>query len=227
LDAGAEGGGRITSALQHISAITTGQVKLPLYAGPVLSHLAWFMMVHSIPCVWSSRVPYAMPDELVLLISPRKHRPQIQSLCLFLIYASQAPGPTAVVAPGSVVASGSVVAGAGTMNPQVKLKIQEDGGDARGEEFVVSHGLSTAEAQILLRMWGRNELVEKATSTWWIIFRQVMPENSPCRPRATNMSFESTAIVCFLEDKPCLSRHGSSRGPCLSCFGLLPSLSAV
>jgi hypothetical protein len=44
-DAGAEGGGRIPSALQHISALATGQMKLPLYTGPALSHLALFLMV--------------------------------------------------------------------------------------------------------------------------------------------------------------------------------------
>jgi magnesium-transporting ATPase (P-type) len=39
--------------------------------------------------------------------------------------------------------------------------------------FVISHGLSTAEANELLKKWGRNELVEKSTPTWIIIFRLV------------------------------------------------------
>jgi hypothetical protein len=110
--------------------------------------------------------------------------------------ASQAPGlnpgPPAVVAPGSAVAAGS-----GTLNPQVKLKLQEDCGDARGDVFVISHGLSSAKAEELLRMWGRNELVKKASPTWWIIFRQVTLEISLCRPFRTKISFTSTAVCLF------------------------------
>ncbi len=45
-DSGAEGGERVPSVLQHISAIPTGQVKLPLYTGPALSRLALVLMVH-------------------------------------------------------------------------------------------------------------------------------------------------------------------------------------
>jgi hypothetical protein len=111
--------------------------------------------------------------------------------------ASQAPGlnpgpPPAVVAPGS-----AVVAGSGTLNPQVKLKLQEDCGDARGDVFVISHGLSSAEAEELLRMWGRNELVKKATPTWWIIFRQVMLENSLCHPFRTIISFKHSSCLFY------------------------------
>jgi hypothetical protein len=74
-DAGAEGGGRITSALQYISAIATGQVKLPLYTGSALSRLALFSMVHSIPCFWSSRAPSAVRDALVLSTGPVESLP--------------------------------------------------------------------------------------------------------------------------------------------------------
>jgi len=38
-------------------------------------------------------------------------------------------------------------------------------------DFVVSHGLTTAEADDLLKKWGRNELVEKVVPTWLVIFR--------------------------------------------------------
>ncbi len=48
-----------------------------------------------------------------------------------------------------------------------------------GESFLMSHGLTTAEAEVLLRKWGRNELVEKATPMSTIIFRQVMFESNP------------------------------------------------
>jgi len=37
--------------------------------------------------------------------------------------------------------------------------------------FQVSHGLTTSEAETLLKQWGRNELVEKSTPVWLIIFR--------------------------------------------------------
>ena len=38
-------------------------------------------------------------------------------------------------------------------------------------DFTLSHGLTTSEAEVLLKKWGRNELVEKLTPTWLIIFR--------------------------------------------------------
>jgi hypothetical protein len=47
-----------------------------------------------------------------------------------------------------------------------------------GELFVMSHGLSTAEADDLLKKWGRNEYLEPVTPTWLIIFRQVVFVNS-------------------------------------------------
>ena len=66
-DAGAEGGGRIPSFLQHISAIATGQVKLPLYTGPALSRLALFLMVHLDNLVLVPiRVPSEVPNTLLL-----------------------------------------------------------------------------------------------------------------------------------------------------------------
>jgi hypothetical protein len=74
-DAGAEGRGRITSALQHISAIATGQVKLPLYTGSALSRLALFLMVHSISCFWSSRAPSSVRDAFLLSTGPVESLP--------------------------------------------------------------------------------------------------------------------------------------------------------
>jgi len=47
-----------------------------------------------------------------------------------------------------------------------------DGGNGHGAlNFPISHGLTTAEAEKLLLEWGRNELVEKVTPLWLIIFR--------------------------------------------------------
>jgi H+-transporting ATPase len=43
--------------------------------------------------------------------------------------------------------------------------------------FVASHGLSTAEAEVLLKQWGRNELVEKVSPTWLLLSRQVLIGN--------------------------------------------------
>jgi hypothetical protein len=43
--------------------------------------------------------------------------------------------------------------------------------------FAVSHGLSTAEAEVLLKKWGRNELVEKVSPTWLLLSRQVLIGN--------------------------------------------------
>ena len=40
-------------------------------------------------------------------------------------------------------------------------------------QFHQSHGLTSAEAENLMKQWGRNELVEKVTPTWLIIFRLV------------------------------------------------------
>ena len=81
---------------------------------------------------------------------------------------------------------GPAVPGAGalvTLNEQVKRvsmdnarksRDNEEHGGENGNAFVMSHGLSTAEAQDLLKKWGRNELVEKTTPTWLIIFRLVI-----------------------------------------------------
>ena len=63
----------------------------------------------------------------------------------------------------------------------------DDFAEGDGERFVMSHGLSTPEAEELLKKWGRNELVENASSTWWIIFRQVMFQNILYRPLGMNM----------------------------------------
>ena len=40
-------------------------------------------------------------------------------------------------------------------------------------QFNQSHGLTSSEAEVLMQQWGRNELVEKSTPTWLIIFRLV------------------------------------------------------
>ncbi len=40
-------------------------------------------------------------------------------------------------------------------------------------KFHVSHGLTTPEAEELMRQWGRNELVEKITPMWLVILRLV------------------------------------------------------
>ncbi len=79
---------------------------------------------------------------------------------------SQAPGP---------VVHGS------TLNEHVKRVSMDNARKSRdydegpdGESFPISHGLSTAEAEDLLKKWGRNEIVEKVASKRWIFFRQVM-----------------------------------------------------
>ncbi len=41
------------------------------------------------------------------------------------------------------------------------------------KDFIPSHGLTTGEANDLLKKWGRNELLEKSTPTWLVIFRLV------------------------------------------------------
>ena len=78
------------------------------------------------------------------------------------------------------------VAGAGALaiNEQVKRvsmdtarKSKDDGGEDGPDhklDFVMSHGLSTPEANELLKKWGRNELVEKVTPTWLVVFRLVI-----------------------------------------------------
>ena len=77
----------------------------------------------------------------------------------------------------------SEIAGAAAINEQVKRvsmdtarKSRDDAEDAPDKkvDFVISHGLSTAEANELLKKWGRNELVEKVTPTWLVIFRLVI-----------------------------------------------------
>ncbi len=59
------------------------------------------------------------------------------------------------------------------------VTLQEQGKRV-SSKFVVSHGLTTPEADERLRKWGRNELVQKDTPTWTItiLFRQVMLESN-------------------------------------------------
>ncbi len=49
----------------------------------------------------------------------------------------------------------------------------EDHGGKKEVEFVQSHGLTSPEADVLLQKWGRNELVEKVTPLWLVIFHLV------------------------------------------------------
>ena len=87
--------------------------------------------------------------------------------------ASQAPG----LNPGPPVAGAGALV---TLNEQVKRVSMDNARKSRDydegpdREFVMSHGLSTAEAGDLWRKWGRNELVEEDRSRWRIIFRQVL-----------------------------------------------------
>lgn len=98
--------------------------------------------------------------------------------------ASQAPELNpghAVVDPGpAVVASGgasvTLKVRRVSMDTTPKSRDEDPVDEDRSSLFVISHGLTTPEAEELLRSWGRNELVEKATPMWWIILRQVMFE---------------------------------------------------
>ena len=75
----------------------------------------------------------------------------------------------------------------GTLNNQIKRlsidmtnrkseDVKEGAQNAKEKdvvEFAESHGLTSSEAEVLLAKWGRNELVEKVTPTWLVIFRLV------------------------------------------------------
>ncbi len=84
--------------------------------------------------------------------------------------------------PGGSRSSGALV----PLNEQVRRVSMDNARKLRDYDeepggsrifFLMSHGLSTAEAQHLLNKWGPNEVVGKAASKWWIFFRQVMPVN--------------------------------------------------
>eukprot|EP00292_Cryptomonas_paramecium_P001673 CAMPEP_0113686260 /NCGR_PEP_ID=MMETSP0038_2-20120614/15178_1 /TAXON_ID=2898 /ORGANISM="Cryptomonas paramecium" /LENGTH=1123 /DNA_ID=CAMNT_0000606537 /DNA_START=21 /DNA_END=3392 /DNA_ORIENTATION=- /assembly_acc=CAM_ASM_000170 len=101
------------------------------------------------------------------------------------------PGPIATAALGTTTAlraSGEhqrhiqpqvIAATTVTLSEQIRrisVEVQRQAGEdsPRGEgnsDFKPSHGLTTAEADVLMKQWGRNELVEKVTPTWLIIFR--------------------------------------------------------
>ena len=56
----------------------------------------------------------------------------------------------------------------------VKRNSSDHAGEGKAEvKFNESHGLTTPEADVLLQQWGRNELVEKITPTWLVIFHLV------------------------------------------------------
>ena len=81
----------------------------------------------------------------------------------------------------SAAKKGQEVSAVGQLSKQVKRvsldmarRKSNDGADAAKEtNFRPSHGLTTAEAEVLLQQWGRNELVEKVVPTWLIILRLV------------------------------------------------------
>ncbi len=83
------------------------------------------------------------------------------------------PGP-AVPGAGALVTLNEQVKRVSMDNARKSRDDEEGGHGEKSELFVMSHGLSTAEAEDLLKKWGRNELVEKVTPTWLIIFRLVM-----------------------------------------------------
>jgi hypothetical protein len=77
----------------------------------------------------------------------------------------------------------AVGVGAAEINQQIRRVSMDIGRKSRDDaegasdvklDFVMSHGLSTPEANQLLKKWGRNELVEKVTPTWLVIFRLVI-----------------------------------------------------
>ena len=53
------------------------------------------------------------------------------------------------------------------------VEMGEDREPPSNKDFTPSRGLTTDEANDLLRKWGRNELLEKSTPTWLVIFRLV------------------------------------------------------
>lgn len=71
-------------------------------------------------------------------------------------------------------------------DPQVAIEVKKDDHDAgdvnahdeegHGEpkkDFVPSHGITTEEADELMKQWGRNELEEKSTPSWLIFLQQL------------------------------------------------------
>ena len=57
-------------------------------------------------------------------------------------------------------------------------EMEKDGHEA-GEDFVESHGLTSAEAEALLLKWGKNELPEKVIPKWYIFCEQLW-QPMPC-----------------------------------------------
>ena len=54
------------------------------------------------------------------------------------------------------------------------VEVGEDREHIPSKDFTPSRGLTSDEASDLLKKWGRNELVEKSTPTWLVIFRLVL-----------------------------------------------------
>ena len=78
-------------------------------------------------------------------------------------------------------------------------------------QFNQSYGLTSAEADVLLQQWGRNELVEKITPTWLVILRLV---RHAVDHRPYTLNIPSSANLT--------RRFGSSPGRCPSCSGSRP-----
>ncbi len=60
------------------------------------------------------------------------------------------------------------------ISTEIIRKSTEIGEHVPNKDFVASRGLTSDEANELLKKWGRNELVEKSTPTWLVIFRLVL-----------------------------------------------------
>ncbi len=86
----------------------------------------------------------------------------------------------------------------------------EDREPPSNKDFKPSIGLTTNEANDLLRKWGRNELIEKSTPTWLVIFRLVI------------FSFVQPQHYLIFLSLTCDRIVFSLRGPCPSCSGLRP-----
>ena len=81
-----------------------------------------------------------------------------------------------------------------------------------GGEFKESKGLTTGEAEALLKQWGPNALEERRTPTWLIIFRLVprsppgpslasppssLPPSLPALPRLLPLPFPFHSLFLF------------------------------
>ena len=83
------------------------------------------------------------------------------------------PGHPAIKTGGEVNLVKDLNQGIRRMSLEMSQRRSKDEGEHQTLNFQVSHGLTTSEAETLLKQWGRNELVEKSTPVWLIIFRLV------------------------------------------------------